>query len=276
VTQRPYLVFVRAGTRSLHPQLLAEDPSRNWDCAVSWYAEPPPGPPPPVEYESAGGFNKFDGFLEFWRTTPEAHGYRYYLVVDDDVYFQPGDVSRFLSICDRHGTALSQPALSWTTHFNLNVTLANPVCRMRHVNFVEVMAPCFSGATLVRLMETFPLTRSTWGLDIAWSRLIAHEGGMYVVDEVRVEHTKVADPTNGAFYQKLRAAGVDPVQEAADVQARYGAMGRKRTLGGPHTLRGGLPSLFAPVLVPLFERVKLVARIHRDAARRRHRKGATT
>jgi hypothetical protein len=140
------------------------------------------------------------------------------------------------------------------------------------VNFVEVMAPCFSAATLERLLETFPLTRSTWGLDVAWSRLLAREGGMYVVDAVRVEHTKVADPTHGAFYLKLREAGVDPVREVADVQARYGAMGRKRTLGGPHVLRGGLPSLLAPLLVPLFDRVKLVARLHRDAARAKHRR----
>lgn len=271
---RPYLVFVRAGSRSLHPRLLAEDPRRNWDCAVSWYADRLPGDATPVEYESGGGFNKFDGFLEFWRTTPAAHAYRYYLIVDDDVYFRPGDVSRFLEICDRHRTALSQPALAWTTHFNLNVTVANPVCRLRRVNFVEVMAPCFSGATLARLLETFPLTRSTWGLDVAWSRLLAREGGMYVVDAVQVEHTKVADPTNGAFYRKLRAAGIDPVRELADVQARYGRMGRKRTLGGPHVLRAGVPALLAPLVVPLFERVKLMARFHRDSARERARRGA--
>lgn len=273
MTGRPYLVFVRAGARSLHPRLLAEDPERNWDCAVSWYADRPPGDWPRAEYESGGGFNKFDGFLEFWRATPAAHGYRYYLVLDDDVYFHPGDVSRFLALCERHRTALAQPALEWRTHFNLNVTLANPVCAVRRVNFVEVMAPCFAAATLVRVLDTFTLTRSTWGLDVAWSRLLAHEGGMCVVDAIRVQHTKVADPKRGAFYEKLRAAGVDPRRELADVEARYGAMGRKRTLAGPHVLRAGLPAVLAPALVPLFERVKLVARFHRDAARVRERGG---
>ncbi len=36
---------------------------------------------------STGGGNKFDGFLEFWRNDPRSRGYRYYLLLDDDVYF---------------------------------------------------------------------------------------------------------------------------------------------------------------------------------------------
>ena len=38
---RPYLVFVRAGNKSTHQRLLAENPDRNWDCCVSWYVPPP-------------------------------------------------------------------------------------------------------------------------------------------------------------------------------------------------------------------------------------------
>ena len=98
---RDYLVFFRSGPNSLHPRLLAEDPQRNWDCAVSYWASAQP-PDTLAELYCTGGGNKFDGFIEFWNSEPRSRGYRYYLLLDDDVYFEPGDISRFLSICDRH------------------------------------------------------------------------------------------------------------------------------------------------------------------------------
>ncbi len=71
---RPYLVFVRAGNGSLHPRLLAENPDRNWDCCVSWYV--PPLPEHLAEHYSAGGFNKLDGFLVFWKERTEGWPWR--------------------------------------------------------------------------------------------------------------------------------------------------------------------------------------------------------
>src|SRR5437660_1803357 len=115
---RPYLVFVRAGDESLHGRLIAEDGERNWDCCVSWYV--PPRPERLAEYYSHGGFNKFDGFLEFWRQRPEPWTYRYLLLLDDDVYLRPGDVSRFFTLCEHYRTYLAQPALRWFTQTTLN------------------------------------------------------------------------------------------------------------------------------------------------------------
>ena len=39
---REFLVFFRAGAKSLHGEALAGDPNRNWDCCVSWYSKPAP------------------------------------------------------------------------------------------------------------------------------------------------------------------------------------------------------------------------------------------
>ena len=74
---RPYLLFVRAGGQSLHGRLIAEDPARNWDCCVSWYV--PPRAESLAEYYSGGGFNKFEGFVEFWRSAADLRRYRYIL-----------------------------------------------------------------------------------------------------------------------------------------------------------------------------------------------------
>ncbi|MEJ1963885.1 MAG: hypothetical protein WDO56_20950 [Gammaproteobacteria bacterium] len=156
-----------------------------------------------------GGVNKFDGFLEFWRTDSRSRNYRYYLLLDDDVIFEPGDISRLFELSERHSTALSQPALKWSTYYNLNVTLANSACEIRSVSFVEVMAACFSAATLEQMLPTFSLSLSTWGIDWAWACLLKGAGKLHVVDAVTIEHTKPVDVKSGALYRMLKARGVD-------------------------------------------------------------------
>jgi hypothetical protein len=149
--RRPYLLFVRAGDKSLHPRLIAEDPQRNWDCCVSWYVAP--RQEQLAEVYSQGGFNKLDGFLEFWGQYPQARDYRYVMLMDDDVYLRPGELSRFFSLCEHYQTYLSQPALRWFTHTTLNSLVRNPACVLRRVTFVEVMAPTFSAAALQALVN---------------------------------------------------------------------------------------------------------------------------
>jgi hypothetical protein len=263
-------VFFRAGPKSLHPRLIAEDPARNWDCVVSYWAS---GEPPDnlAELYCTGGVNKFDGFLEFWRAGVNTRGYRYYLLLDDDVYFEPGDISRFFELCDEHGTALSQPALKWTTFYNLNVTVVNPACEIRSVSFVEVMAACFSAATLEQLLPTFSMSLSTWGIDWAWACLLKGTGKLQVVDAVTIEHTKPVDVKSGALYRMLRSRGVDFDGELLQARKQYGEFGSMRTLLGPHVYRKGIPRVLGFVLVRLFESLKTVARQRKKLARRRNR-----
>jgi hypothetical protein len=260
---RPYLVFVRAGEDSLHRRLLAEDPQRNWDCCVSWYITPPAEQD--AEFYCGGGFNKFDGFLEFWRQRPAGLEYRQLLLLDDDVYLRPGDVSRFLGLCEAQQTYLAQPALRWFTNTTLNALVRNPVCVLRRVNYVEVMAPCFSQAALEELIGTFGLTRSTWGTDLAWAGQIDGRHPIYVVDAIGMDHTRAGDGRPGLFYRRLAAMGVDPYAELKAVQARYPALRSCRTLAGPHVFRPGLPAGVAPALMWLIERLKFLVRLRKRA-----------
>jgi hypothetical protein len=260
---RPYLVFVRAGADSLHRRLIAEDPGRNWDCCVSWYV--PAVAEALAEHYSQGGFNKFDGFLEFWRQRPADFAYRYILLLDDDVYLPPGEVSRYLELCERYHTYLSQPALHWFTQTTLKALVRNPVCVLRRVSYVEVMAPCFSAAALEALLPTFDLTRSTWGTDIAWAGVIDGREPIYVVDAVGMDHTRAGDGRPGAFYRKLTAMGVDPYTELRAVQARYPKFSTCRTLSGGHVYRPGLPHALAAALMWVFERLKFIVRLRKRA-----------
>ncbi|TLY82009.1 MAG: hypothetical protein E6K41_05040 [Gammaproteobacteria bacterium] len=260
---RPYLVFVRAGDESLHGRLIAEDGERNWDCCVSWYV--PPRPERLAEYYSHGGFNKFDGFLEFWRQRPQPRAYRYLLLLDDDVYLRPGDVSRFFTLCEHYRTYLAQPALRWFTQTTLNALVRNPVCVLRRVSGVEVMAPCFSAAALEALLPTFGMTRSTWGTDLAWSGLIGGRQPIHVVDAIGMDHTRTGGGRPSAFYRKLAEMGVDPHEELRSVERLYPQLRRYRTLSSGHVFRDGLARAVAPALMWLIERLKFIVRIRKRA-----------
>jgi hypothetical protein len=237
--RRPYLVVFRAGRASVHRRILAEDPGRNWDCAVNWWQSPADGDvAPPEEITFTGGNNKYDGFAAFfaseWR---DDWNYRYVLLADDDVYFRPGDLSRYFEYCERFELRLSQPALRWGTNVNHIVTQWNPLARVRHVSFVEVMTPCFALATLREMMPTFPTSVSTFGIDWAWSALLADRAAIHIVDDIRVDHLRPVDWVGGVFYTKLKAMGVDPAAEMRASQARYGHFGGIRTHARGHVSR---------------------------------------
>ncbi len=240
---KPYLAFFRSGPRSLHRQILDEDPRRNWDICVNWWSAP--GACPDLDMQTFAGGNKYEGFLEFMQDADFLGQYAYVLLLDDDVYFKPGDVSRLFELCDRHRLYLSQPALLRKTHINHVVTAQNPLCKIRRVSFIEVMAPCFSAQALLDLSHTFGLTRSTCGIDLAWASLLRDKDLIRVVDAVGVEHTKPVDPSGGPFYLKLRSMGVDVHEEVADIMRRFPDFGGTRTLYGGHIYRAGVPAVVA-------------------------------
>jgi hypothetical protein len=259
--RRPFLAFVRAGADSLHGRLIAEDPQRNWDCCVSWYV--PARREALAEFYSHGGFNKLDGFLEFAREWPAYREYRYVILLDDDIYLRPGDLSRFFALCERYATYLSQPALRWLTHTTINALVRNPVCVLRRVSFVEVMAPCFSREALAALLPTFGMTRSTWGNDLAWAGAIDGRHPICVVDAIGMDHTRTGDGRPTAFYRKLAEMGVDPGAELERVRRMYPAFRGSRTLGSGHVFRPGIPAWAAPALMRLVEELKFIVRIRK-------------
>ncbi len=209
---RPYLVMVRAGAASLHPQWLADDPDRNWDCWVSWYCEPDARCDAAVEYESDGGDNKFEGYLQGREALAlQLDHYRYVALLDDDLEFTPGGISRTFAHCALAQADLAQPALRWGSNVNHDVTLYNPLTDVRRVSFVEVMMPFFSNDTLRLLEPSFLLSKSSWGIDYAWGSQLAHRSGrpgkLMIVDAVQVHHTKPFDTKQGGVLPETGCHG---------------------------------------------------------------------
>jgi hypothetical protein len=255
---RPYLAFFRAGANSFHTRILEEDPNRNWDCCVSWYGSK--RMENLAEVYTDGGDNKFEGFEIFLSETGGCTNYQYVFVIDDDVLFSPGDVSRYFDICRSYDLYLSQPALSWRSYYSHPVTLRNPACALRRVSFIEVMAPCFSKLALSELRKTFLHTKSTWGIDWAWSAEVANRRGFFVVDQIPVVHTKPIDPTHGAFYKHIRNIGVDIEKETTRVFATYPEFNRKaQTQDKGHTFKAWVPMYLSEFIMSTIERCKVAA-----------------
>lgn len=264
--RRDHLVFVRAGRHSLHPRWLADDPERNWDCCVNAWdeiqAEEWPGAG--AELHLPGGLNKFEAWQGLHETLMARRPYRHVLMLDDDLHFEPGALSRFFELCAQESLDLAQPAIALGSHANHLINLHNAACLVRRVNFVEVMAPCFSAALLEKLLPTFTLTRCTWGIDYAWaSRLAGTPARLAVVDAVQMQHTKPMDVRGGPFYQRLLAMGIDPAGELAGVHASHAPWGPMRTLDGGHLYRWPLPDELNAVLVQALEQRKAASQLER-------------
>jgi len=245
--RRPYLVFIRAGAQSTHGRLIAEDPCRNWDCCIQWHATPTGESL--AEYslpESGRSHNKLQAFLQFWRRRPNPCTYRYILLLDDDVYLQPGDISRFFDLCERHGTYLAQPAQRWSARTTLNALVINPTCVLRRVSFLGSTAPCFSSAALEHLIHNAAWAKSIWGARWGWSCLLEGPGPLYVVDAVSMERTRVDDESSLRMLPLFRTS---------------------KTLPGGHVFRTRSSPRVASLLMLGIELLKVIVRAPNESLR---------
>jgi hypothetical protein len=215
-----FLVVVRAGDQSLHPQWTSDLTTRTWDLVVSYFGKDP------ARFRSAGEIRiddrglKYGGLhtlltrQDFWRS------YEYVWLPDDDLAAEQSAIDGLFEIMARLDLALAQPALSWTSFYSFFVTIRNPSFRVRLTDFVEIMAPCFHRPFLETCVPTFTENLSGWGLDWLWPRLLpAKPRRCAIVDDVQVTHTR---PVGGPTYEKLREAGVTPRAEFEALKRKLG------------------------------------------------------
>ncbi len=219
-TPKRFLVVVRAGDQSLHPQWTSDLTTRTWDLVVSYFGKDPD------RFRSAGEIRiddrgqKYGGLhtlltrQDFWRH------YEYVWLPDDDLAAEQSAIDGLFEIMARLDLALAQPALSWTSFYSYFVTIRNPSFRVRLTNIVEIMAPCFHRPFLETCVPTFTENLSGWGLSWLWPRLLPEKPRRCgVVDEVQVTHTR---PVGGPAYDKLRDAGVTPRAELEELKRKFG------------------------------------------------------
>jgi len=215
-----FLVVVRAGDQSLHPQWTRTLATRDWDLVVSYFGDDP------HRFRDAGETRIDDKGLKwqglhalltrdgFWRR------YDYVWFPDDDLAADQATISAFFAHVVELKLSLAQPALSWTSHYSHPVTIQLPGFRARWTNFIEIMAPCFERGFLETCLPTFTENLSGWGLDWVWPhRLGVETRRSAVIDAVAVTHTR---PVGGPSRRKLREAGVNAQNEAVELLRRHG------------------------------------------------------
>jgi len=215
-----FLVIVRAGDHSLHPQWTSSLVTRDWDLAVSYFGDDS------HRYRDAGELRiddkgpKWPGLHallsrdDFWR------GYDYIWLPDDDLSVTQSTISALFEVSASRDLALTQPALSWSSFYSYPVTIRLPSFELRLTNFVEIMAPCFKRSALEICLPTMGHNLSGWGLSWVWPSLLSGvPPRVAIIDRVTVTHTR---RPGGPNYETLRTANISPWTEKEELMRKSG------------------------------------------------------
>jgi hypothetical protein len=143
--------------------------------------------------------------------------YDYIWLPDDDLACESCDIDRLFQLARVYGLCLSQPALTLDSYFSWLVTLRNPMLRVRFINFVEIMMPCFKREFLKQCLSSMSRNLSGWGLDHLWPTMLGPKQ-MAIFDAVTVTHTR---PIGGANYSFLRDRGIAAYEERDEFKRAY-------------------------------------------------------
>ncbi len=204
--RRRNLVLIGANERSLHhewPRDCGAD-RRNWDLGVIFYGDAAHYPPAGV-HECAihlPGTGKFAALHAVLHDGSALWQYGRIFLPDDDLLMSWQDITRLFAICERHSLLLAQPGLTAESFVAHALTRRRDGSVLRFVRFVEGMAPVFTREALRVVVPTFTLSRSGWGIDHIWPKLLGEPAhGLAIIDAVPMTHTRRV----GTNYSRFRA-----------------------------------------------------------------------
>jgi hypothetical protein len=187
---------------------------RDWDLFLNCYAgdfEETKS----AEYVCVQRGTKFTGILNCWLEHSEIfERYKNIFFIDDDLVFEFVDVSLFFSLMSHYKLDVAQPSLSpssqcvWRDFFNVQRT------GMRKTNSVEIMMPALSRRARQHVLPYFVYSVSGFGLDLLMAKL-AEDARLScgIIDDIVVRHEKKIDQSSGAYYEFLRAKGINSKYE---------------------------------------------------------------
>jgi hypothetical protein len=197
MSHKQFMIICRVGDNSLHKEWITNT-HRNFDLFISYYGdtkdkykndadyyEEVKGPKWPIlsaiVHEHAELISRYDAV---W-------------FPDDDISMSTESICRMFNLFAGLSLKLGQPALTLDSHVAHKELIVAEATIARHVNFIEVMAPIFSRATLKELQHTFSQSTSGWGLDFLWPVLLKYQG-MAIMDATPMIHTR---PLGGNLYK---------------------------------------------------------------------------
>lgn len=223
---RKNLVILRAGDASLHRGWIS-DANRDFDLFISYYGKQPDLHKADADYYEMRPGPKWSCIGELLQQHPElAERYDAFWFPDDDLAATTDTINRMFALFHGFGLALAQPALTPDSYYSWNTLLQKPQFVLRHVSFVEVMAPIFDRHALKACKASFNESRSGWGLDWVWPQLAGkgRRNAIAVIDATPVKHTR---PLGGDLYRNNPE--LDPRQDERALIERYGLQSARIT-----------------------------------------------
>lgn len=212
------LVVLRAGDRSLHGQWIAGAP-RDFDLFVSYYGNEPDRYRADTPLWEARKGPKWPCIGDLLQAQPELlERYDTFWFPDDDLAVDTATINRMFALFRGLALALAQPALTPESFHGHPMLLQRPGHVLRRTGFVEVMAPIFEREALRACLPSFGRSRSGWGLDFVWPRLVGAEGraAMAILDATPVWHTR---PLGGELYRNHPE--MDPARDVERLILEY-------------------------------------------------------
>ena len=147
--------------------------------------------------------------------------YEYIWLPDDDLAIGVAAVNNLFEICRAYELDLAQPAVK-NAYASHAITRRRLLCRLRFVNFVELMCPLFKREAFFQVLDTFRINRSGYGIDWIWADRLSGKR-IAIIDEIGVVHTKKLFA--GDYYKKLHALNIDAMRECQEVFSKFGLSG---------------------------------------------------
>jgi hypothetical protein len=213
-----HLVVLRAGDRSLHGQWIA-GPDPDFDLFISYYGNEPDRYRADAALWEARKGPKWPCIGELLEAQPALlEQYDTFWFPDDDLAVDTATINRMFALFRGFALALAQPALTRESFHAHPMLLQRPGHVLRHTGFVEVMAPIFDREALRACLPSFQRSRSGWGLDFVWPRLVGPERrtAIAILDATPVWHTR---PLGGELYRNHPE--MDPQRDVERVILEY-------------------------------------------------------
>lgn len=182
------LIVAVAGNSSMHPIWQAGD--ANFDLFVVYYGDIEDRYSTEGKYYERAKGTKFNILHQIVEKRQDVFSkYDAIFVPDDDMYMETADINRFFDIFHQYNLEIAQPSIfGW---ISVPITAHVPFSKLRYVNWVEIMCPCFSSNALYKCQHTFLENKTNWCIEFLWNKILGNpKDKIAIIDEIIAIHTR--------------------------------------------------------------------------------------
>ncbi|MCW5912272.1 MAG: DUF707 domain-containing protein [Cyclobacteriaceae bacterium] len=201
------LVLMPFGTNSIRSKWITESLHRNFDVVLLGYH--------PVTDQNilvSPGVEVFHYYdykwwmiQDFFNQHPDyLKNYASFFFLDDDIEITKEQINNLFECFNYLPVQLAQPSLTPDSYMSWKALQHKRLSGLRYVTTVELMCPIMKRSVLEKLLPTFKLTKSGWGVDLLWGKQVPAYFGekkIVVLDIIQVRHSKPVG--KGELYGKL-------------------------------------------------------------------------